>query len=297
MWLESNQKVLGALFIGLAMVAGAYIVVNFNIPGIQERSKATAVQSPVRTAIAVTDNDQNGIEDWRDAFLTAEPIIIGEPTASYTPPTTITGKLGVSFFQDIVRAKNYGLIGKTQEQVIADTVTELSRETNQILYGVTDISVMDSWTEEDIKNYANTMAGIITRNNQAGLDSELVILNDILVYGKKERAVELEVIAGVYKSMRDESLAVPVPKLLLKQHLDLINTYEAVYKDIYSMSYSLEDPAVALLRIKRYEDDALGLRVALQNMYDSLQPYTGLFSASDPALLFASFNNDSLVQP
>lgn len=97
--------------------------------------------------------------------------------------------------------------------------------------------------------------------------------------------------------MRDESLLVPVPKLLLKQHLDLINTYEAVYKDIYAMTYSLEDPAVALMRIKRYEDDVLGLGVALQNMYDSLQPYAGLFSVSDPALLFASFNNDSLVQP
>jgi hypothetical protein len=296
MWFKSNQKVLGAFVIGLAMVAGAYIVSNFNIPGIQQ-SAVTSSKAPVRTAIAVTDNDQNGIEDWRDAFLTAGPIIIGEPTASYTPPTTITGKLGVSFFQDIVRAKNYGALGKTQEQVIADTVAELSTETNQVLYGITDISVLDTWTDEDIKNYANTMAGVITRNNQAGLESELVILNDILVFGKKERATELEVIASIYKNMRDESLLVPVPKILLKQHLDLINTYEAVYKDIYAMSYSLEDPAVALLRIKRYEDDALGLRVALQNMYDSLQPYAGLFTANDPALLFASFNNDSLVQP
>jgi hypothetical protein len=245
----------------------------------------------------VTDNDQNGIEDWRDAFLTAEPIIIGEPTASYTPPTTITGKLGVSFFQDIVRAKNYSVLGRTQEQVIADTVTELSKETNQTIYGVKDISVLDGWTDEDIKNYANAMAGVIDRNSKTELEGELVILNDIMTHGNTERVKELEIIAAAYKSMRDESLLVPVPRILLKQHLDLINTYEAVHKDIFAMSFSLEDPAVALLRIKRYEDDVLGLRVALQNMFDSLQLYADLFTASDPALLFASFNDDSLVRP
>lgn len=96
--------------------------------------------------------------------------------------------------------------------------------------------------------------------------------------------------------MRDESLLVPVPKLFLKQHLDLINTYEAIYKDIYAMTLSLEDPAVALLRIKRYEDDALGFSLALQNMYDALEPHAGLFTANDPALLFANFNQSNLVQ-
>ena len=109
--------------------------------------------------------------------------------------------------------------------------------------------------------------------------------------------MELEIIASAYKSMRDESLLVPAPKLFLKQHLDLINTYEAIHKDIYAMTLSLSDPAVALLRIKRYEDDALGFSIALANMYEALEPHAGLFFASDPAMIFANFNPDNLVQP
>ena len=292
-----NQKILGAFVIGLALVAAAYIAANFSVPGMQQPSNATASKAPLRTAITVTDNDQNGVEDWRDAFVTTEPIMIGESNATYTQPTTITGKLGITFFEDIIRAKNYGPFGQTQEQVIADTVTELSTETNQVLYGVDDISILDTWNDADIKNYGNAMAGVILKNNQENLESELVILNDIVVHGKTDRISELKILAGIYKNMRDESLLIPVPRMFLKQHLDLINTYEAVHKDIYAMTFSLEDPAVALLRIRRYEDDVLGLAVALQNMYDSLQEYSGLFSANDPALLFASFNSDGSVQP
>lgn len=291
-----NQKTLGAFVIGLALVAGAYIATNFSIPGMQQRSNATESQAPLRTAITVTDNDQNGVEDWRDAFVTTEPLMIDQIDESYTAPETITGKLGITFFEDIVRANNFGPFGKTPEQVISDTVTDLSRETNQVLYGINDVSVLENWIDQDIKNYGNAMAGIITKNDQKNLDNELMILNDIMTRNKTERVGELEIIANVYKNMRDESLLVPVPSSFLKQHLDLINTYEAVHKDINAMALSLEDPAVALLRIKRYEEDVLGLTLALQNMYDALEPHAGLFSANDPAVLFANFNSDNLVQ-
>ena len=87
-----------------------------------------------------------------------------------------------------------------------------------------------------------------------------------------------------------------MPRQFLKTHLDLINTYEALHKDINAMTLSLEDPAIALLRIKRYEDDALGFTIALENMYAALEEHAALFSASDAALLFSNFNPDNLVQ-
>lgn len=296
MWLRANQKIVGAFVIGVAMVAGAYTIANFGTPRLSQPSAAQGSQAPIRTSIAVTDQDQNGVEDWRDAFVSADPIILDDLNASYTAPTTVTGRLGITFFEDIIRAKNYGPLGRSETEIIADAVSELSEETNQTLFGMKDVSIFEDWSDDDIRNYGNSMAGVIMRNNKAGMDSELVILNDIMVRGKTERLAELKIIASVYKSMRDESLLVPVPKLFLKQHLDLINTYEAIYKDIYAMTLSLEDPAVALLRIKRYEDDSLGLSIALENMYAGLEPHAGLFSANDPALLFANFNQGNLVQ-
>jgi hypothetical protein len=92
--------------------------------------------------------------------------------------------------------------------------------------------------------------------------------------------------------MRDATLAIPVPAFAAKQHLDLINTYHALYESISAMAISFEDPALTLIRMKRYQDDATGLDFALQNMYQSFEPYASLLGPDDPALLFVIFSPD-----
>jgi hypothetical protein len=92
--------------------------------------------------------------------------------------------------------------------------------------------------------------------------------------------------------MRDTALEIPAPAFAVKQHLDLINTYHALHQSISSMALSGEDPALALIRIKRYQDDALGLSIALENMYDTLTPYASLLGPDDPALLFVLFSSE-----
>ena len=56
------------------------------------------------------------------------------------------------------------------------------------------------------------------------------------------------------------------------------------------MTAAVDDPAFALLRLKRYEDDATGLSLALENMLIGLVDYSHLFSANDPAMLFIIFS-------
>lgn len=290
---ESNRKILGAFVVGVALVAGAYTVANFQKPKVISPQAAAAVASEAapRQAITVVDTDNNGIEDWRDTFLTSEAIIIDNtPITKYVPPSTLTGRLGVNFFENIVRSKAYEGIARTQEEVIQDTVSMLEQETSATLYDTPDITVMREWTENDIKNYGNAMGGSLVNNNIKGLENEIVILNDVLTRKQMGRLEELSLIASYYKTIRDEAIATPVPSIFTKQHLDLINTYHALYNDIEAMTYSTTDPAVSLLRVRRYQDDALGLKYALENMYISLTEYSGLFTSNDPALIFINFS-------
>lgn len=290
-----NQKVLGAFVVGIGLVAASYTYVNFGSP----RSSYPVYNqeaAPIRAAISVADADNNGIEDWRDAFTTAEPVMIGEPSASYTAPTTVTGRLGIGLFEDFVRSKNYGPFGRSQEQVVTETVNQLARETEQIVYQLGDIETLSSWSNTDIKNYANIMGGSLIQNSQPGMASEVEILRDILANKKTDRVTELAVIAGFYKTMRDQALAAPVPTIFTKEHLDLINVYEALYQDISAMQYTLDDPAVTLLRVRRYQDDALGLQLALANMYQALEPHAALFTTTDAAAIFGLFNPNNVTQ-
>lgn len=290
---ESNRKILGAFVVGIALVAGAFTIASFKKPPIISQQAAVGVtnEAAPRMAINVVDKDNNGIEDWRDTFLTSEAIVIDEePSTEYTPPQTLTGRLGLNFFENIIRSKAYEGIGRTEDEVIQDTVAMLEQETSTTLYDTPDISVLENWSDADIKNYGNAMGGSLTKNNIKGLDNEIFILNDILTRKQTDRIKELAQIASYYKAVRDDAIATPVPNIFVKQHLDLINTYHALHNDISAMTLATTDPAVSLLRIRRYQDDTLGLQYALENMYLGLSAYGTLFSAQDAATIFSNFS-------
>ena len=56
------------------------------------------------------------------------------------------------------------------------------------------------------------------------------------------------------------------------------------------MSQVHEDPLLALVRLKRYEEDIKGLTLALQNMYYTLEANSEVFKEDDPAILFSAFS-------
>ena len=289
----SSPRIIGACVIGCALVAGAYTLSNFGSSWFapQQSASVVAVETTPRVAIAVTDNDQNGIEDWRDEFVTNEPIVLAQIDTTYESPDTLTGQLGVNFIEGYLQNKTYGPFGRSQEEVIDNTVNVLAEQTAHELYDTPDITIMNKWDDQDILTYANTMALAISNNNQTQItESELFILYDIVTNNNLERIEELQLLANTYQQMRDTSLNIPVPAFLVKEHLDLINTYHAVHKDIEAMTLAINDPAFALMRIKRYEDDAAGLGYALQNMYQALTPYAAQIKPNDPAALFVIFS-------
>lgn len=290
-----NPRIVGACILGFALVAGAYVLSNFGQPSQYPQQAAVGIAADTpRVAIAVTDEDQNGLEDWRDEFVKTEPIVL-DPIVldeDYEAPTTLTGKLGVDFFEQYLRSKTYGQFGRDQEELISDTVDTMTAETAHDLFDTPDITIMNNWEPADVRVYANTIALAIMNNDIANAEGEMFVLHDILKNGATERVGELTAISTAYKNMRDQTLATPVPDSLIKEHLDLINTYHAIHKDVESMTQSLDDPAFTLMRMKRYEDDATGMGYALTNMYNALLPYAELVQPDDPALLFVVFSPD-----
>jgi hypothetical protein len=291
---QFNPKITGAIIVGLALVGGAYTVNSFDkTPTVLQGAntiEATAVQ---RAPITVSDNDQNGIEDWRDEFLTEAAIVIPDgPLEEYVAPTTLTGQTGIRVAESIIQSRTMNFSNTTDEDIVKNTVDTLSLTAKINLWDAEEINIMTIWDDQDIVNYANTVAAIIYRNNNEELGFELEILNAIVNEGSTQRVGELETLARVYRSTLEDTLKIPVPDFLAKQHLDLINTYQAITEDLEGMLLSSSDPIVALIHLKRYRDDAPALGLALENMYFALEPHAILFSVEDPALFFAKFSPD-----
>lgn len=286
---QINPKIVGATILGFALVAAAFTIKNITTPKQFPTAEAISAAAP-RNSISVSDSDANGIEDWRDEFVTAKPIVLDVATSTYILPDTVTGKMSIDFLQNIVKSKGNGPFGNSNEEIVNSAVTSLTREVTNKIYDTDEVIILEDYNDTDIKNYSNTVASIIYNNSVPNMDGELAILYDVLENKNDSRIKDLDTLVQVYQNYRDETLKVPVPALLVKEHLDLINTYQAIYEDISAMSLVSKDPIVTLLYLKRYEDDASGLAYALQNMFTAISPYGKLFGKDDPANLFTVFS-------
>jgi hypothetical protein len=290
---QSRQKIVGAFVIGFAIVAGAYLANNFGQSSFTSPTNqpATALDAaPERILIAVADADNNGIEDWRDNFVDTNEIVLNTVNTEYEAPTTLTDQVGVNFFQSIVTSKGYGVVGRSEEQVISDTVNQIAQYGSDEIIDVRDIKISEDSSPESIRLYANAAAEAIILNNVSGLRYELELFQEALSNPRSKAAEDLKTLASVYLNTKNSTLEIPVPRLLIKQHLDLLNVYNAVYRGIDAMSKAENDPMLAMVRMKRYEDDIDGLALAMQNMYEAIEPYAAVFKRNDSALLFITYN-------
>ena len=292
--MNANPKVLGAFVIGFAMVAGSYVITHFGESNTSRETEAiTALTTNSgRDYIPVTDSNNNGIEDWQEEFVNETPLLITEPgadTTNYTPPNTLTDQIGIQLFQSVLLAKGRGQGPEQQAKLVAETADLIHKTTDtNYLYGRQQITVISS-SPEAIRTYANTLGSILITTNVPQSESELTIIDRSLRNNDPTELEKLDPLIAMYKALRDETLATPVPKGFEKQHLDLINVYHAMYTTLDSMQLIFTDPVVALLRIQRYQVDASGLGYGLQNMFKAILPHEAIFSAGDPAQIFVTF--------
>jgi hypothetical protein len=289
---QSKNRVVGAFVVGFAIVAGAYTISSFTKPTISVPGEgvATVAAAPTRIAIPVQDSNKDGIEDWRETFIDPSLTLRFNASSTTYVPETRTEQLGISFFQDMVRMKGYEGIGRTQNQIIEATVDQITGYAQDRILDLRDIKIGTDKSPAAVRAYANQAAQIVILNNPGDTRQELIVLDEALKTQSQSAIDELGRIATAYRNTLAETAELVVPPQLAKQHLDLLNVYQALYLDINSMASALRDPIVAFARIKRYEDDATGLVLALENLYKAIAPYASEFKRDDPALLFVSFS-------
>jgi len=301
----NNQKITGAFVVGFALIFGAYTLSNFGFkstPAATNTSERTQTDNDVyavvskpstRPYVEVVDGNQNGIEDWQEEFVPITPIMINSTStavASFALPQTLTDQVGIQLFQSTLRAKGLGNVGPSKSQIVSETAAILRNSaTKDTIYDASFINVTVN-SPITIRTYGNALGQILITNNVVGSEGELAIISQALQTEDPNLLTKLDPIILMYKNMRDETLATPVPQGFEKQHLDLINVYQAMYATLGGMKLAFNDPVVALLRIKRYQDDATGLGIALQNIYKTLVPYANLFTKDDPVIVLLVFS-------
>ncbi len=304
----SNQKVLGSIIIGFAMMAGAYLVNNFGkTPFISFENKrlleVANANSALRVAIPVSDSDNDGVEDWQDSLIKNDPLVINsgkDKNESYTPPDTLTGKAGVKLMSDFLLSKTpAGIINpniKTDKQDIAGQVADavILESLPDKVYDLSDIVILKNWDGNDVRNYANSIVNILKKydsnikNDKPGVTvmfSEM--LNNIEKDKRKHQFAEF---VKSYSNYIREALELPVPEFMAQNHVNLINSFGVLRTDINAMLEYEKDPMLAIVRFRSFTDDAVAFFYSMRNIYTMIKPYDSYFKPDDPAVYFARFS-------
>jgi hypothetical protein len=159
-----------------------------------------------------------------------------------------------------------------------------------------EITTVSDWDNKDVVAYANGLANVIIDNSIAELDDEMTLFEQVLNNEDNQASLdELALIAEVYEAYVRDTANLSVPDLFLKEHLDLLNSYQAIQEDIRGLTQVDTDPMQSLVHIQRYFDSAEGMQAAYVNLIYALEPFAAEFSPEDSALLLAIF--DPRFQP
>ncbi len=266
---------MGAILAGTAIIAGALLLRDSADP----LAEATVVNgeavvvtaAPKRSAIPINDSNNDGVADWQESLQKTEPIAVTEnASSSFDAPDTLTEQFALEFFEQMVRNESNGEFGKDPQAFVSAFNGALVNQASDEPLDRDDIRTTENNSPSTLTQYGEAVAVIMNRHDEESNENEAVILERALRDGNAAELAKLNGKIQVYSNLLKDTVALQVPSRVAAEHLALLNAYQALLADISAMQNAFNDPMKALLRMKRYQDDATGLTTAIGNLYTAL---------------------------
>jgi hypothetical protein len=254
-----SREMLVASGLAVIIISGSFYVSasNERIDG-----EVSAInQAPSKTYIQAPDSDNDGVSDWAEELIEDRQVIAEEvdPTQPYVAKNTLTERFSIDFFKDYLYSKGFGTAELDRDAIIERAMIVLKDEAQDRLYTFDDITLTEEDTTETQRMYGNKVAEITVSYTTPTNANELDIINRALDTKNPELLKDLDPILAAYRSYFEQTLATPVPASFAREHVDLINVYNAIVNDLTAMQDVYNDPMLGLLRLKRYPEDVEGL--------------------------------------
>ncbi len=254
-------------------------------------------------ALAKTDSDSDGLQDWEEALWKTDPhnpdsdgdgtkdgeeVKTGRDPAKKGPDDKVES---YSNFSESVDSSNqtsaftlkflteYATLaqsGKLTEENKTKLLNDLIKETKGGIsdvrtYTEADIHVENDESPEAIKKYGNDMGRIIASDAPRKIPnesapSELIYLKRAVQTKSEQDAAQLDGIVAGYRKMINKMLAVPAPKSAKRVHLSVVNSFEKLAHTIEALRKAITDPLQALQGLGLYETDRKELSAAFTSV-------------------------------
>ncbi len=291
--LKQYAYVVGALLCAFFIIGLALYVRSHEDGGAE--GGVIALPAPDRTSLAVPDSDGDGIPDWQNELVkniiasVSTTSALYDTNATYTPPTTFTGRFAEEFFKDYLVRKGSGETFEDPSALVENAVNSIEASTGASKHSRLDINLISD-SETEVREYANALGAIILAHPTGSTANEAVIFSKALQEQNPGGLDALKPRKEAYEAILRETLLVPVPEPLISTHLDILNAYEAIILDIEAMELAFDDPLLALARLKKYPDDAEAFVRAFKELSSYVTSRGIVYTKDEPGAMLYIFD-------
>jgi len=282
--MKLNPKILGSSVAGISLVVLAFVFHKDNPEPSKESALHVSTERKIREFIPITDTDKNEIPDWQEKFAKEEVDLdqLNESGNSFTE--TQTSKFMYGILESAINNPD----DFTKSNLLTDAVTnDLGSVSKDKQFTKSDINISYDNSTLALRDYGNKVAEIVINNAvPKAINSPLDIMYRSLKSSREEDLKELDFFLNSYEGMLLEMTKESVPEILVKEHLSLINVYQAIYSDLNAFNKIFDDALLTMLRIRRYSADIEALNTAISNLYLKLHNAGIEWTDTDTAYYF-----------
>lgn len=222
------------------------------------------------------DTDGDGVSDSEEVLAGRDPLVKGagtkqvssEQTVTPTENLTETEKFSRAFFEEYLLLKQSGqpIDDRTKQLIIANAISKIQIPVSTTIYGRADFTVTKKDDEATLKQYGNAVAKTLNKPAPVDNDGEYQI---VVRSAFNEDPKELEKLAPIieaYTATVAELKKVTVPESALINHIELINSTQALLVNIKLMSLIHTDPITGLGAVQEYPTIGTRFSNALKNL-------------------------------
>ncbi len=291
---HSQKRIIGAILFGTAVIAVALVVkrepTKLRDITVVNGEAIVVTAAPDRQAIPIADTNSDGVPDWQESLQATEALALSSTTETFIAPETLTDQFALEFFEQMVRNENYGEFGKSPEEFVATFSDSLAKEAVDKVIAPNQIVTTNDNSPTTLARYGEAIARVILAHDDTVRENEAVILERALRDNNPEELKKLDGKIDVYTQILNETLSITAPSSVANEHLLLVNAYQAILSDLYAMRDAFNDPMLALLRMKRYQDDASMLATAIAGVANKLISGGASWSPESPMFKIISIS-------
>jgi uncharacterized Zn ribbon protein len=319
-----SAKNVGLIIFAIFLVVGALFYTNYrNKNTVQHTFEnpdvVVTVDEKEIAEIQNLDTDEDGLKDWEEALWGTDhrnpdtdgdtstdgdevtsnrdpnvkgpndKIKIATATASSSENLTTTDKFGRDIFAKYIELKQAGLASDpdSQQEIIREILSSGEFFVYKKIYTMEDVNTSDIYDSESLRAYGNQVATVFQKNMSRARD-EATIVKDSLDKDDPNILKELDPIIASDKAILNGLLAMQVPKVAARPHLDLINAVSGATFVAQSLRQSNADPLVALQAIGEYQNTSRDLFDSLNQLKTMFSLSFIKFSSTEPGYVFSA---------